>query len=136
MSPPQRALIAVTSARAALSGHETGLFIGEALHPYNVFKAAGYEVDIASEKGTWSPDWLSLNGGFLSEEETKQYEDPNSDFRSELNKNKKAADLDASKYGIFWASAGHAALIDFPHAKALQDIASKVYQAGGVVSSV
>lgn len=51
MSIPRRALIAITSARAELfegGGHTTGVFIGEALHPYNVFKAAGFEVDIAS----------------------------------------------------------------------------------------
>lgn len=62
MTPPCRALIAVTSANASLfegGGHITGVFIGEALHPYNVLKAAGFEVDIASEKGTWTADWLS-----------------------------------------------------------------------------
>jgi putative intracellular protease/amidase len=32
-------------------GHTTGVFIGEALHPYNVFTAAGFEVDLASETG-------------------------------------------------------------------------------------
>ncbi|KAF2646350.1 IgE-binging protein [Massarina eburnea CBS 473.64] len=137
MSPPRRALIAVTSAHAELlDGHVTGVFIGEALHPYNVFKAAGYEVDIASEKGTWTADWLSLQPGFLSEEERKQFDDPESDFRSELDRKKKAADIDASKYGIFFASAGHAALIDFPHATDLQAVASKIYQNGGVVSAV
>jgi putative intracellular protease/amidase len=40
------------------------------------------------------------------------------------------------QYGIFFASAGHAALIDFPHAKGLQRIATDVYAQGGVVSAV
>ena len=98
MAPPHRALIAVTSAQALLpDGHTTGVFIGEALHPYNVFKAAGYEVDIVSEEGKWTADWLSLQPGFLTEEERKQYDDLNSDFRSELERRKKAADVDASK---------------------------------------
>jgi uncharacterized membrane protein YadS len=59
MSLPRRALIAITSAHASLfegSSHKTGVFIGEALHPYNVFKAAGFEVDVASKKGTWTED--------------------------------------------------------------------------------
>jgi hypothetical protein len=96
MSPTARALIAITSAHASLFGgssHTTGVFIGEALHPYNVFKAAGFEVDIASEKGTWTEDWLSLQPGFLSDEERKQYDDKNSDFRSEMDQNVKAESL-------------------------------------------
>jgi hypothetical protein len=58
MSPPRRALISVTSAHAPLfQGKETtGLFIGEALHPYKILRAAGFEVDLASETGTYTPD--------------------------------------------------------------------------------
>lgn len=96
MSPPRRALIAITSAHASLfegGGHQTGVFISEALHPYNILKAAGFEVDIASEQGTWTEDWLSLQPGFLSEDERKQYDDKSSDFRSEIDRNVKAGDL-------------------------------------------
>ena len=96
MSPARRALIAITSAHASLfedGGHQTGVFISEALHPYNLLKAAGFEVDIASEKGTWTEDWLSLQPGFLSGDERKQYDDKSSDFRREIDKNLKAEDL-------------------------------------------
>lgn len=40
------------------------------------------------------------------------------------------------QYGIFYASAGHAALIDYPHATNLKKIAAKVWDNGGVVSAV
>jgi putative intracellular protease/amidase len=40
------------------------------------------------------------------------------------------------QYGIFFASAGHAALIDYPHAGNLKKIAAKVWENGGVVSAV
>ena len=96
MSIPRRALIAITSAHAELfegGGHTTGVFIGEALHPYNVFKAAGFEVDIVSEKGTWTEDWLSLQPGFLSTEEREQYDHKNSEFRKDMDSNIKAADV-------------------------------------------
>ena len=86
MSPPKRALISITSATAPLhKGYPTGVFIEEALHPFNVFKAAGFEVDIASEKGTWAPDWLSLQQDFLPDEDKKQYEDKNGEFRKKLD---------------------------------------------------
>jgi len=96
MSPPRRALIAITSAHASLfegGSHKTDVFISEALHPYNVLKTAGFEVDIASEKGTWTEGWLSLQPGFLSDEERNQYDDRSSGFGSEMDRNVKAGDL-------------------------------------------
>lgn len=99
-SPPRRALIAVTSTHAALfegGGHESGLFIGEALHPYNVFRAAGFEVDLASETGEWFPDWLSLQPGYLTDKEKKQYKDRGSEFRRKLDGALKAGDVDGKK---------------------------------------
>ncbi|KAF7534728.1 hypothetical protein G7054_g5963 [Neopestalotiopsis clavispora] len=138
MSPQRRALISITSAQATLfNGTETtGLFISEALHPYNVLRAAGFEVDLASETGSYTPDWLSQQPDFLHGEDLKTWEDTNSEFRQKLDNMPKAADLDASRYGLFYASAGHAALIDYPTATSLQKIAEEVWANGGVVASV
>ena len=41
-----------------------------------------------------------------------------------------------SQYEVFFASAGHAALIDYPHARGLQKIATDAWIEGGVVSAV
>ncbi|GJD01273.1 IgE-binging protein [Colletotrichum higginsianum] len=138
MSLPRRALISITSAQATLfQGKETtGLFISEALHPYNVLKAAGFEVDLASETGSYTADWLSQQPDFLNGEDLAVWENVESDFRKKLDNMPKAADLDGSSYGIFYASAGHAALIDYPTATSLQRIAAQVWANGGVVSSV
>lgn len=138
MTPPRRALIAITSARATLfQGKETtGLFIGEALHPFNVLTAAGFEVDLASETGSYTPDWLSQQPDFLNGKELEIWNDTNSEFRKKLDNMVKAADLDASRYGVFFASAGHAALIDYPTATGLQKIATQVWANDGIVSSV
>ncbi|KAH8879313.1 class I glutamine amidotransferase-like protein [Thozetella sp. PMI_491] len=138
MSPPRRALIAVTSAHAPLfeGKHTTGLFIGEALHPYLALTEAGFEVDLSSETGTYVADWLSLQPDFLHGKELEIWNDTNSEFRKKLDNMTKAADLDGSKYGVFFASAGHAALIDYPTASNLQKIAAQVWASGGVVSSV
>ena len=138
MSPPRRALISVTSAQATLfQGKETtGLFITEALHPYNVLVAAGFEVDLASETGTYTPDWLSQQPDFLNGEDLATWQNVNSNFRQKLDNMPKAADLDPSKYGLFYASAGHAALIDYPTASGLQRVASQVWGNGGIIASV
>ncbi|KAJ5361789.1 hypothetical protein N7541_002633 [Penicillium brevicompactum] len=138
MSPARKALISITSASASLfNGKETtGLFISEALHPYNVLVAAGFEVDLASETGSYTPDWLSQQPDFLNGEDLKTWNDVNSSFRQKLDNMPKAADVDGSQYGLFYASAGHAALIDYPTASSLQKIAEQVWANGGVVSSV
>ncbi|KAI0443582.1 class I glutamine amidotransferase-like protein [Xylaria telfairii] len=138
MSPPRRALIAVTSAQATLfQGKETtGFFISEALHPFKVLRAAGFEVDLASETGSYTPDWLSQQPDFLNGDDLATWNDANSEFRQKLDNMSKAADLDSSRYGVFYASAGHAALIDYPTAGGLQKIAEQVWANGGIVSSV
>ncbi|CAI7597899.1 unnamed protein product [Penicillium viridicatum] len=136
MTPPRKALVAITSAKAVLNKETTGLFITEALHPYNVLVAAGFEVDLASETGTYTADWLSQTPDFLNGDDLTIWNDVNSDFRKKLDNMPKAADLDASQYGVFYASAGHAALIDYPTATSLQKVAEQVWASGGVVASV
>lgn len=74
-----------------------GVFITEALHPFNVFKKAGFEVDLVSETGTYSPDWLSQQKDWLPDEDRKVWEDHNSEFRSKMDKLPKPSDVDASK---------------------------------------
>jgi putative intracellular protease/amidase len=37
---------------------------------------------------------------------------------------------------VFYASAGHAALIDYPHATNLKKIAANIWEKGGVVAAV
>lgn len=59
-----------------------------------------------------------------------------SEFRKKLDNMPKASELDGSKYGLFFASAGHASLIDYPTASALQNFAEQVWANGGVVASV
>jgi putative intracellular protease/amidase len=49
---------------------------------------------------------------------------------------KKASDLRREEYGVFFASAGHAALYDYPAAKGLQAVASDIWDRGGVVGTV
>jgi putative intracellular protease/amidase len=86
MTLPKRAVIAVTSATAPLHhGNPTGFFISEGLHPFNVFKTAGFEVDLVSEKGTYVADWLSLTEDFLNGEDKAQYEDLAGEFRKKLD---------------------------------------------------
>ena len=116
MTPPRKAVIAITSAHAPLypEGKETGecldlyhafiefhsfnqfagLFITEALHPFLVFKKAGFDVDLVSETGSYQPDWLSEQKDWLNDEDRAIWEDHSSEFRSKLDHLLKPSDID------------------------------------------
>ena len=136
---PRKALISVSSFHGAIypGGHKTGLFYTEALHPFEVLTAAGFGVDLASETGSFGLDDVSLTDPFLSGSDRAILRNPGHPFNVELNSRlKKAADLRKEDYGLFFASAGHAALYDYPAAKGLQAVAADIWNRGGVVATV
>src|SRR5215470_6718944 len=136
---PRRALIAISSFNGAIypGGRKTGLFLTEALHPFEVLVAAGFEVDLASETGTFGFDFNSLAPPFLSGSDKAVYNNPEHPFMVKLKSQlKKASDLKKEEYGVFFASAGHAALYDYPTAKGLQAVAGDIWDRGGVVGTV
>jgi D-lactate dehydratase len=99
MAPlPRKALIAITSATKPLHDDKpTGLFIGEALHPFLVLREAGFEVVLTSETGKYTPDSLSLTEAFLNGKDKEIYEDKDSEFRKLLDNMPKAKDVDESQ---------------------------------------
>ena len=75
------------------------MFVTEALHPFNVFRKAGFEVDLVSETGTYQADWLSQQKDWLPEEDRKVWEDPSSEFRKKLDAHMKPSDIKAADVG-------------------------------------
>ncbi|MDQ3775224.1 MAG: hypothetical protein M3461_13165 [Pseudomonadota bacterium] len=61
-SIPRKALIAITSYNGVFyaDGKRTGLFFTEALHPFAALTKAGFDVDLATETGTFGFDEHSL----------------------------------------------------------------------------
>ena len=109
---PRKALISISSFNGAIypGGHKTGLFFTEALHPFEVLTEAGFGVDLASETGSFGLDEVSLTDPFLSGSDKAILQNPEHPFNVELNSQlKKASDLKKEEYGLFFASAGHAA---------------------------
>ncbi|ORX90258.1 class I glutamine amidotransferase-like protein [Basidiobolus meristosporus CBS 931.73] len=106
---PRRALLAITSYNEPFyaNGSKTGLFYTEALHPYEALVEAGFEVDFASETGTYGVDEHSIVEDFLTEDDQKVLDDPEHPFNVKLNSQlRKASDLNPADYGLFFASAG------------------------------
>ena len=136
---PLKALIAITSYHGVIypDGTKTGLFFTEALHPFEVLTQAGFEVDLATETGTYGLDDLSLTSRFLAGDDKSVFENPKHPFNVKLNSQlKKASDLKKEEYGLFFASAGHAALYDYPTARGLQSIAVDVWGRGGIIAAI
>jgi putative intracellular protease/amidase len=136
---PRKAVIAISSFNGAIypGGHKTGLFLTEALHPFEVFVAAGFEVDLASESGTFGFDFNSLTPPFLSGSDKAVYNNSNHPFMVKLTSQlKKASGLRTGEYGVFFASAGHSALYDYPTAKGLQAVAMDIWDRGGIIGAV
>jgi putative intracellular protease/amidase len=136
---PRRALIALSSFDGAIfpDGSKTGVFFTEALHPFEVLTAAGFDVDFASETGSYAFDEISLLPPFLAGSDKAVYENQKHPFMVAMkSKVLKAAELKGSDYGLFFASAGHAALYDYPNARGLQVAAEDVWNGGGIVGAV
>jgi putative intracellular protease/amidase len=141
MSKPnsRKALISITSYHGVIypDGTKTGLFYTEAFHPYEVLTKAGFEVDLASETGTFGLDDLSLTPQFLNGADKAAFDNPKHPFNVKLNSQlMKASDVRKEEYGVFFASAGHAALYDYPKARGLQSIAEEVWNRGRIVAAV
>lgn len=133
-----KALIAVTSYNDEFydDGAKTGLFLTEALHPFEVFRAQGYDVDFVSETGAFGYDEHSLLPDFLDGDDKNIHLNAHSEFNIGLKHIKQPSQVDAGEYKIFFASAGHGTLFDYPKASGLQELAQKIYASGGVVAAV
>ncbi len=108
---------------------KTGYYVPEAAHPYEVFKAQGYTVDFVSPKGGEPP-----KDGYKADDASQVT------FLEE-NKDKLATTLtpeqvNADNYHAIFYAGGHGTMWDFPNNTKLAEIASSIYEKGGVVSAV
>src|SRR5262245_8269707 len=95
-SIPRKAIIAITSYNDIFyaDGKRTGLFHTEALHPYEVFTKAGFEVDLATETGAFGMDEHSTQKEFLTDEDQAILNNPKHPFNVKLNSQlRKASDV-------------------------------------------
>ena len=75
---------------------------------------------------------MSQTKNWLLDDDRERGEGHSNEFRSKLDHLLKPSDIKWQEYGIFFASAGHASLIDYPDAKGLQGIAANMYDAGDI----
>ena len=132
MTNRPRILIATTSHdRKGSTDQPTGAYLPEIAEPYEVFVAAGYDVEFASVKGGAVP----LEGSdskspavvrFLADEA----------LTARLHASVKASDVDATRYVAVFFPGGHGGMWDLRENGAFQRAAAQIYERGGAVSAV
>ena len=111
----------------------TGVWLGEAVHFVEKVEAAGYEVDYVSPKGGYTPiDPHSL--AMAEPIDWEWYHDKA--FMNRLGATLKPSEVNPADYGVIYFVGGHGVLWDFPDNEELQAISRKIYEDGGIVSSV
>lgn len=111
----------------------TGLWLGEAVHFVKKVEAAGYEVDYVSPQGGYTPiDPHSLSMALPVDWEW--YHDKA--FMNRLGSTLSPDEVDPDDYVAIYYAGGHGVIWDFPDNPKLQALSRKIYENGGVVSSV
>ncbi|MDZ3992741.1 type 1 glutamine amidotransferase domain-containing protein [Pseudomonas sp. Teo4] len=111
----------------------TGLWLGEAVHFVKKMEAAGYQVDYVSPKGGYTPiDPHSL--AMADATDWQWYQD--AAFMARLGATSKPEQINPDDYSVIYYAGGHGVVWDFPDNEALQGISRRIYENGGIVSSV
>jgi putative intracellular protease/amidase len=127
-----RILIGMTShSTLGDTGRSTGAYIPEVAHAWQVFAAAGYDVDL-----------MSVQGGTPPLDAVDRADPPQAAFLDDpvmaerLTRTLIPAEVDPAAYdAIFWAG-GHGAAFDLPDDAAGAALTARLYDAGRVVGAV
>lgn len=112
----------------------TGWFLAEAAHFYHKIVEAGLTVDFVSPKGGYAPlDPISLQEA-TDDVCWQMYADPA--FRRGVSHTLAPEAINPYDYSVIYYVGGHGTVYDFPDNKALQNIAAKIYENGGLVTGV
>lgn len=113
----------------------TGLWLSELTHFYDVFEAAGVQMDIVSPKGgKIAVDQRSL-GFFVLDKATKQrHQDPA--FMALLEDTQSIRAVNWDDYDVVYFAGGHGAMWDFAENEELHAQTAAFFESGKVVAAV
>ena len=113
----------------------TGLWLGEAVHFVHKVQAAGFKVDYVSPQGGYTPiDPHSLAADMASPIDWQWYHDKA--FMNRLGATLKPDQVNPDDYIAIYYAGGHGVIWDFPDNTQLQALSRRIFEQGGVVSSV
>jgi putative intracellular protease/amidase len=113
------------------TGLPTGYHLQEVSHPWEVLKNAGYEIDFMSPKGGKSP----ADGVNLSNPTNKAFVEDEV-YQAKINNSMKPSEVKPSDYAAIYYAGGHGTMWDFEDNLEMAQIASKIYENGGIVGAV
>lgn len=128
----QRVLFVLTSHDTlGNTGKETGFYLPEVTHPYEAFEQAGIEVEFVSPKGGKAP----MIGVDLQDPLNKAFLDDSVKL-AKVEDTLVPAAIDPTRYDAIFFAGGHGTMWDFPDHQQLAQIATTIYEQGGVVGAV
>ncbi|UTX48215.1 type 1 glutamine amidotransferase domain-containing protein [Chryseobacterium sp. MA9] len=128
----KKILFVVTSHdKKGSTGEDTGYYLGEVSHPWEVLHKAGYEIDFVSPKGGTPP----VDGFDLKDPVNKEFWE-NQEYKNKIDHSMIPSQVNPKEYSTIFYAGGHGAMWDFADNKELADIASKIYENGGIVAAV
>ncbi|SEI98164.1 Putative intracellular protease/amidase [Arthrobacter sp. yr096] len=115
--------------------HQTGLWLSELVHAWEVFQERGFEQDIVSPQGGRTPlEPRSLKFPSYDKAAKSWHNNP---ARMALLENTAAPEnINPADYDAIYFTGGHAVMYDFPDSEGLQRITREIWERGGIVSSV
>ncbi len=113
------------------TGQETGYYLGEVSHPWEVLHKAGYEIDFVSPKGGTPP----VDGFDLKDPVNKEFWE-NKEYKNKIDHSLQPSQVNPNDYSTIFYAGGHGAMWDFADNTELAAIASKIYENGGIVAGV
>lgn len=128
----KRILFVVTSHdKKGNTGEDTGYYLGEVSHPWEVLHQAGYEIDFVSPKGGTPP----VDGFDLKDPVNKEFWE-NKEYKNKIDHSLTPSQVNPKEYSTIFYAGGHGAMWDFADNTELADIASTIYENGGIVAGV
>lgn len=112
------------------SGRKTGYFLSEVTHPWSVL-GEKYDIDVVSPKGGRPP----VDGFNLDDPINRKFWD-NPDWQDKMSSTMTPDEVNPDEYKAIFYAGGHGAMFDFPENKKLAEIASDIYNKGGIVAAV
>jgi putative intracellular protease/amidase len=118
------------------TGRQTGFYLPEAAHPYEVFTNSGYNVDFVTPKGGKAPVDEKSVELFSNDKACKDFMN-NESVQKRVQETLKPSDIDLNKYSTIFYVGGHGPLYDVPDNAELAKLAADLYEKhNGVVSAV
>lgn len=130
MHDSKRILMIVTSHGAIDESHPTGVWFEEFSIPYEVFRGAGYVVDVVSPQGGAAPvDPRSLEDERVREQYPEAF--------AALSQTRRLDDsVTSDDYAAIFFPGGHGTMFDLPDNPQVQRVVSEFAQADKVLASV